>query len=485
MTKRIISLLLLVAVLFTMLPTAVATESEEALAIKLLSNNISNAKSDKKSITEAFTAATTRQTRAPEHGLIIPYVNMYGQSVVAGEKMYLNFGVFNFGYRVYWDEYVILIFKGTEISEDNLVKYARNSISSNGNPYFDEKLTVYTTDWAVGDYMVYCYSMCDDEIVSDIYAMPISIVSTPIPLKSVYFTDANTGKPVYSVALSPGEIIQCYVNFEPYNATAADRQCYLTNKDSAGFTVDTYAGISTIQAVACADQTISTSLLGKTGKLRVSTHNDTDGDNICNSCGGIAFKDILRSAWYYDAVVYAVMNGLFNGVAPNTFEPDSSMTRAMVVTVLWRYAGTPAVESSSFSDVPVGSWYEQAVSWAAANEIVNGVGDNRFDPDGLVTREQLAAIIYRYCAKNEIDISASADLATYPDAAMVSEWACDSMSWAVALGLINGIDQDGTLYLKPEGNATRAQVATILMRFIEMVSSVPDEPVEPPVEENI
>jgi hypothetical protein len=148
------------------------------------------------------------------------------------------------------------------------------------------------------------------------------------------------------------------------------------------------------------------------------------------------------------------------------------MTRAMVVTVLWRYEGSPAAPSSTFSDVAEGTWYDQAVSWAAECGVVNGVGNNEFDPNGLVTREQIATIIYRYSLMNRINTAGREDLSTFPDDDKVSDWSYDAMSWAVAEGLIGGmtVGNGGEIHLKPEGNATRAQVATILMRFVQNVA---------------
>ena len=154
------------------------------------------------------------------------------------------------------------------------------------------------------------------------------------------------------------------------------------------------------------------------------------------------------------------------GVSATEFAPQGTMTRAMIVTVLYREAGSPAVaEASSFSDVPAGEWYSDAVAWAAHNSIVGGVGDNKFDPNGNITREQMATILYRYASGKDIDTSARADLSAFPDAQNVSSYALDAMKWAVAEGLVNG--SDGKLL--PQGNATRAQVATILMRFIENI----------------
>ena len=195
---------------------------------------------------------------------------------------------------------------------------------------------------------------------------------------------------------------------------------------------------------------------------------------ICANCGqanpqqpDVRYEDVSRTAWYYDAVQYVSRNGLMNGVGNGCFEPEGEMTRAMVVTVLWRCAGSPVEGENVFADVEADQWYTKAVAWAAHNGVVNGVGEGRFEPDSFVTREQLAAILYRYSVAQGMNVSASADLRAFPDSETVSDYAKDALAWAVAAGLINGIGKDGSSYLAPQDSATRAQVAAILMRYME------------------
>ena len=164
---------------------------------------------------------------------------------------------------------------------------------------------------------------------------------------------------------------------------------------------------------------------------------------------------------------FAYQHGLFQGTAADTFSPDAPMTRAMLVTVLWRMDGKPAAAGgSSFTDVPRGQWYTEAVAWAAENGVVNGVGGGRFEPDGNVTREQIATILYRYAGLRGVPTGGRADLGSFPDGGAVSGWAYDALSWANAAGLIAGTREGGVDYLAPQQNATRAQVAVILMRYL-------------------
>ena len=180
------------------------------------------------------------------------------------------------------------------------------------------------------------------------------------------------------------------------------------------------------------------------------------------------FIDVAEGDWFYDAVVYAYQNELMDGVGGNRFAPNSETTRAQLVTILYRLEGEPAVSGDlPFTDVEAGIWYTDAILWAAENNIVNGVSDTEFAPGDDLTRQQLVTILYRYAEAKGYDVSASADLSGYPDAGQVQDYAQPAMAWAVAENIIQGME-DGTL--KPAGNASRAQIATILMRFCEDVA---------------
>lgn len=195
--------------------------------------------------------------------------------------------------------------------------------------------------------------------------------------------------------------------------------------------------------------------------------------DVVNGVTAIArfpFTDVVAGTWYYGAAAYAYNNGLFAGMTPTTFVPNATMTRAMLVSVLWRLAGEPAPKApNTFVDVPDGAWYTDAVTWAAENGVVSGIGGSRFDPSGFVTREQTAEILYNYAHSKGYDVSARADLTAFPDAGSVSGWAEEALSWANAAGLINGTVCDGQTILDPQGSASRAQVAMILMNYVEHV----------------
>lgn len=180
----------------------------------------------------------------------------------------------------------------------------------------------------------------------------------------------------------------------------------------------------------------------------------------------LPFTDVSTSDWFYDDVAFVYENGLFSGTDSRSFSPNASMTRAMLVTVLYRLEGEPTVTGrSSFTDVRSGAYYEKAVIWAAANGIVTGTDSTSFSPGAKVTREQLAAILYRYAQYRKLDTDASAKLNSFTDADSVSAYASEALGWAVSESLINGASGK----LMPKGDATRAQVAAILHRLVKNV----------------
>lgn len=179
--------------------------------------------------------------------------------------------------------------------------------------------------------------------------------------------------------------------------------------------------------------------------------------------GAGVFSDVRASDWFYDSVGYVYENGLMNGTGNGRFSPGSATTRGMIVTILHRMEGEPGVTGKCpFSDVAAGSYYESAVTWASANGIVEGYGGGKFGPESSITREQLAAILYRYAAYRGYDTSASSDISGFSDASAVSGYAAAAMKWACAAGLMNGV---GGGRLDPQGRTTRAQLSAVLMRF--------------------
>lgn len=181
-----------------------------------------------------------------------------------------------------------------------------------------------------------------------------------------------------------------------------------------------------------------------------------------------SFEDVSSSAWYHDAVAFAVASKLFNGMTETTFGAEQPMTRAMLVTVLHRLSGTPLFNHTGFDDVPSGAWYSQAVEWASVNQIVDGMGNNLFVPNASITREQLATILYRFISVIQVPDISGSSVSAFEDAATISSWSNDAMKWAVENKIMQGSDNK----LNPQANASRAEVATMLYRLCEYLKAM-------------
>ena len=255
-------------------------------------------------------------------------------------------------------------------------------------------------------------------------------------------------------------------------------------KDSSGNTIYSATGVKTANCVMLASddltvgETYTLYIDGETSATAVAQEGtgqsgfEPDGqpgqmpgrpDHTQPSAG---YSDVADNAWYKDAVDYVTEKGIMNGTGNGTFSPDGETTRAMVVTILYRLEGSPETGANSFLDVDGTSWYASAVAWAEENGIVNGTGNGTFSPEQPVTRQQLAAILYRYAQFKGLDVSQLGDLSGFTDREKVQSYAEDAMRWACGANLIQGVSSD---QLQPEGGATRAQVAAILQRLCENV----------------
>lgn len=186
----------------------------------------------------------------------------------------------------------------------------------------------------------------------------------------------------------------------------------------------------------------------------------------------VPFSDVKSTDWFYEPVEYAYENGLMTGTGSSTFSPNLTTTRGMIVTILHRMEGEPDASRAAFNDVSRSRYYAEAIDWANANGIVSGYGGGRFGPDDPITREQMASIMYRYSEYKGYDTSASASLNRFKDGSSVSNYAKDVMRWAVGSGLLSGRTADT---LAPQGQTTRAEAATILMRYCETIAAASEE----------
>lgn len=272
---------------------------------------------------------------------------------------------------------------------------------------------------------------------------------------------SSSGKTTYKVTTSA--VNNGGVNASPSNAekgavitiTLSPDKGYkldkLTVTDGSGKTVSTVKKSDTVYTFAMPASAVT---VGVSYVKATETPSETK------------FNDVSANDWFASAVDYVTGKGMMNGTADNTFSPKANTTRGMVVTVLYRLENQPSTSAASFTDVASGAYYANAVAWANANGIVSGYGSGKFGPNDKVTREQLAAILYRYAQYKKYDVSGANSLDGYTDAQSVSSYAVPALQWANAAGVVNG--KSGSK-LDPKGYATRAEVAAMLMRFCENV----------------
>lgn len=212
--------------------------------------------------------------------------------------------------------------------------------------------------------------------------------------------------------------------------------------------------------ISVSRQTSSSSSSGR----RPTQKPDPELETTPEPAPALPFADVAESDWFYDEVKYVYDKGMMNGTGDQSFAPDASTSRAMLVTVLYRLTGSPSAGTPSFPDVAAGQYYADAVGWAAQQAIVTGYENGLFAPDGLLTREQLAAVLYRYAKAMGCNTAARGDLTAFADRAAISPYATDAIAWAVGTGLLSGMG-NGTI--APQGQATRAQMAAVLTRFCQ------------------
>ncbi|MBQ7661737.1 MAG: S-layer homology domain-containing protein [Clostridia bacterium] len=188
-----------------------------------------------------------------------------------------------------------------------------------------------------------------------------------------------------------------------------------------------------------------------------------------DTCPMSAFTDLDKNAWYHDGIHFVLDNGIMSGYGKGKFAPDDTTSRAMVAQLLWNMEGKPVVNyAMNYTDVAKDAWYADAIRFATAQGLMSGYGNGKFGPNDAMTREQLVALMYRYAQLKNADVTIGEDtnILSYGDVQTVSEWAIPAMQWACGSGILNGIDGN----LVPAGKASRAQVATMIMRFITSIA---------------
>ena len=281
-------------------------------------------------------------------------------------------------------------------------------------------------------------------------------------------SSSDTSAPTYGVSV--GKTENGKLTVDPANAAAGEKVT-ITAKPDSGYQLDKITvkdkNNSNVKLTKVDDNEYTFTM--PSGKVSVDATfvpKDTKDDNQNNNTETKEnpFVDVKASDWFYGSVLKAYEAGWMSGTSAVTFAPNASTTRGMIVSVLYRLEGSPEAGDSTFTDVKTGAYYAKAVAWAAENGIVGGYGDGTFGPNDEITREQLAAILYRYAQFKDYDVSKKADLTAYSDYAQVSAYAKDAVAWANAAGILSGTS---ATTLSPRDHATRAQVAAILVRFTD------------------
>ena len=274
---------------------------------------------------------------------------------------------------------------------------------------------------------------------------------------------SSSGKTTYKVTTSA--VNNGGVNASPSNAEKG-ATITITLSPDKGYKLDkltvTDGSGKTVSTVKKSDTVYTFTMPASAVKVGVSYVKATETPSETK------FNDVSANDWFASAVDYVTGKGMMNGTADNTFSPKANTTRGMVVTVLYRLENQPSTSAASFTDVASGAYYANAVAWANANGIVSGYGSGKFGPNDKVTREQLAAILYRYAQYKKYDVSVGEDtnILSYDDAQSISSYAIPAIQWACGAGVVTG--KSGSK-LDSKGNATRAEVAAMLMRFCENV----------------
>ena len=300
-------------------------------------------------------------------------------------------------------------------------------------------------------------SNCTKEVKND------TIVVTYTKPSSGSSGGSSSGKTTYKVTTSA--VNNGGVNASPSNAEKG-ATITITLSPDKGYKLDkltvTDGSGKTVSTVKKSDTVYTFTMPASAVKVGVSYVKATETPSETK------FNDVSANDWFASAVDYVTGKGMMNGTADNTFSPKANTTRGMVVTVLYRLENQPSTSAASFTDVASGAYYANAVAWANANGIVSGYGSGKFGPNDKVTREQLAAILYRYAQYKKYDVSVGEDtnILSYDDAQSISSYAIPAIQWACGAGVVTG--KSGSK-LDPKGNATRAEVAAMLMRFCENV----------------
>lgn len=527
--KKALSVLLLCSLLVTLLlPCAAAQETDE-ISTRTLERALAFAQADTSGTLTDEPAPKTQSANdgflpkglADDDNLILPGPLMANRAVTPGAKMTLPMILVQTGKAGQY--HCTAIYYGDDLD----VAPVNASVSAFGTQEGMQECNLYwdTKGMKTGDYTIVCFTArkSGDQLIpveGSASAERVYIQNYVPAAQKLSIVDWETGKAVKKLNLAAGDVAYLAVSSSPSpnrgvdSVTTYNTDLYVANGIYGDYVCHEYNGLMIIEAKSCGwgeirvddgrnletllDIEVCVDAQGHSiDEEYVARAPESDIDGLkfahCSRCDGTQrvklpsylsyftrVVDVPEYEWYYAYVRDAVGKNLFRGVSARRFGPEETMTRAMLVTVLWRYEGEPQAGGAPFTDVRPTDWYAAQIAWAAQNGVVNGVGKGKFDPEGMVTREQMAAVLYRYAQQKGFDTSARGDLSGFADSGAVSPWATEPMGWAVGSGLIGGSTSGGKLLLHPADGATRAEVAAILVRFVDKIAEppVPAEPVD-------
>lgn len=435
MKKRLLSVLLAALLLLSCLPVF-ASASDVACGA---------------SVTSAGIECPAK--RGTGDSQIIPYDDADYMSCVVGTPCYVHFMLYPNGNNN--QTYVV------EVYTSGGYFLGDYSGSFSGSDVMDLTFWFYTSSLSTGTYYVKCYVVDANgyTVSGSTYQTTVYLVSSAITLKSLTVKDEDgntvTGFRKMSLYDDP---LWLYLEYNPYNATGERKMSIINENEDVAYVYE-YGGWIVVVPQDIGKTTITVTVAGVTTYFGIEVY---EGDPCAK------YTDINRSLWYHTAVDFVIGTGIMGSTSTSkyTFEPNTACTRSMIVSILYRLEGDPTVTyQAKFPDVPNGQWYTNAVIWAYQKGIVKGYDNGKFGPFDKITREQMAVILKAYTEYCGISTSARANLSGFPDANKVT-WSKEAVRWAVAEGLISGKSTNGQTLLDPQGNATRAEVASILMRYI-------------------
>lgn len=435
--KRVASLLLALGMLATTAPAFAADTAEAAGELAVQKG-----------------AAISKNVAAEDYSYIKLGASVKGQSVVAGNT--INFALVEYDNGRGGQRYVCTLYKGNKALDTFVEAFeAEEGLYTSVLPLDTDGMS--TGTYAIEFYTQYYANNKWNTASSTKSRENFTIVKKAVGLNGISLVDGN-GQKVTGVTIEKQENASAFydVQFNPQNTTV-NREVTVISANNNIVEAEDLAGTVGIYPTGYGKTTVTVEVSGKKTAINVFVPNPNSSIVID------LFSDVNTGDWFLDYVQYAYDKGIMKGVGNYRFAPNEPLTRAQIAQILYAQAGSPAVSGEmKFTDVAQGSWYYNAVLWASQNGIVTGYANGMFRPNTNITREQLARMLYAHAGTPAV----SGDLNNFADGAKVSNWAKDAVIWAKEKGIIKGKTVNGKLCIDPQGNATRAEAATMMKNYL-------------------